>query len=277
MDEKQQTECITTKKKIILLSLDIEATGLSKFKDSTVEVGIDIVLVETDGKSIQVVEELPSFQEYACGREGAVICDAAADITGLSREFIAKQIPLNKLFTKCVAHLDKVCQPFPETERCLVAYNGNGYDIPVLAADAEQCFDSGGAKGFFRRLRIEKVIDVLHVARKHADVTKLKRKANGRCSYKLGDVYRAVTGNCLEGAHGAVADAKAVTKLITDSKEINTAISTAFVENSDCETSKSLMTLVLSSVKAFNEFNGKGKRKMSIVDALKNAKKQKKN
>jgi DNA polymerase III epsilon subunit-like protein len=275
---EEKKEDVTQKKKVILLSIDIEATGLSKHKDTTIEVGIDIVLAETDGNILTIVKELPSFQQYTCGREGIQICGEAAEITGLSREFIAGQKPLDLLFTNCVAHLDDVCQSFPETERCLVAYNGNAYDVPMLVADAEKCFEAGGAKGFFRRLRIEKVIDVLHVARKHADETKLKRKANGRCSYKLGDVYRAITGDNLDGAHGAIADAKAVTRVIVESKGINAAIAAAFVvdADTDCETSKSLMTLVRASIKAFDEFYGNGKRKMSIIDVFKSQAKNKK-
>jgi hypothetical protein len=99
------------KKKVILLSIDIEATGLSKFKDTTVELGIDIVLMETDGKTLFLLEELPSFQKYSCGREGIQIGDEAAKITGLSKDFLRCQHPLNNLFLECVEHIHTVCAP----------------------------------------------------------------------------------------------------------------------------------------------------------------------
>jgi hypothetical protein len=127
----------------------------------------------------------------------------------------------------------------------------------------------------FVLLCVEKIIDVLLVARKHADPTMLKRNANGRCSYKLGDVYRAVTGDNLDGAHGAICDAKAVTRVILESTGINQAIAEVFVEvkQFSCPTSKSLMSMVRSSIAALNKFYGK--RKITIVEVFMNQAKKK--
>jgi DNA polymerase III epsilon subunit-like protein len=266
-EKSSQEKSLNVTKQVIILSLDIESTGLSKWKDTTIELGIDIVLAETDGKTLKIVQTLPSFQHYACGRDGIRISDKAAEITGLSRDFLALQTTLDILFENCVKHVDQVCLDFPDVERSLIAYNGNAFDIPILVADAEKCYKAGGARGFFRRLRVEKIIDILHVARKHADMTQLKRNAHGRCSYKLGDLFRSVTGENLDGAHGAIADCKAVTRVIGESKEINTAVASAFEENNMSNISTSLMILVRKALTSFNDFNGNVKKR-SILDVL---------
>ena len=277
VEEKEVSK--TLQKQVIVLSIDIEATGLSKFKDTCVEIGITISVLDIIDDTFVLNKHLESFQGYARGRtDGNKMCDKAAEITGLSAVFIAGQKSLSLLFKNCIKHVNKVCQPFGDIERCMVAYNGTGYDIPLLCADLE-CVTENGAVHFFRQLCVEKMIDILFVSRKCLDSTILKRNAKGNCSFKLGDVYSALFDEKLDGAHGAIADAQAVTRLIIEHVSLNTYVAKMFKEDSICDEKEnvSMMKLVRTSVKKFNSSNDTSKdSKRSVLEMLQKSSKKRK-
>jgi DNA polymerase III epsilon subunit-like protein len=99
----------------------------------------------------------------------------------------------------------------------LVAYNGIQFDVPILATCIERAIGSTEATLWWRRLRIGHLFDPLHFLRTRPDDdTRLLRRANGRASLKLGDVYSAVVGTRLLNAHDALADCVAVLTIMRD-------------------------------------------------------------
>jgi hypothetical protein len=248
-----------------------------------VEIGVTIDLVNLDLNKNKMVlkKSLESFQGYAKGRkDGNLMSAKAAEITGLERDFIAKQNSLSLLFKNFIEHINKVCEPFPGAERCMVAYNGVNYDIPLLCADLE-CVTEKGAVHFFRQLCIEKMIDILFVSRTCLDSCVLKRNAKGNCSFKLGDVYIALFDEQLTGAHGAIQDAKAVSRIIIENENVNSYVCSMFQTNFDCKNDKemsSIMQLVRNSVKKFDAVSEKSEKlpKLSVLQMMQNAGKTKK-
>ena len=71
-----------------------------------------------------------------------------------------------------------------------------------------------GALQFFRMGRFEFFCDTMLLTKKLVDKSLLKRTVRGTCSYKLGDVYASITARPLVGAHGAMADCRAVCEMM---------------------------------------------------------------
>jgi len=84
-------------------------------------------------------------------------------------------------------------------------------------------------------------VDMLVFGRSHIDHTSLARKANGACSYRLSDVYKAVLNKELEHAHGAVYDSQAVIDLLSVTA-IGTKLHTLLV--TDCQTDTCITNLM---------------------------------
>jgi hypothetical protein len=72
--------------------------------------------------------------------------------------------------------------------------------------------------------------DPLRWAKDHLDAETLERNKYGRRSYKLGDVYRSTFGEDFECAHTALADARAMLRLMADPSfsELKFGVDTAY-------------------------------------------------
>lgn len=203
--------------KFYLISFDLEATGLSKFNDRIAELGATYNLVQTDDKTQSVTknESLESFSEYA--NPGKPMHPEASKITGLTDDFLSQYNGVAGVLARFVKHTNKVCSD-DAIPRILISYNGLGFDIPMLIAEAERCQEEDktamGSNRLFRLLRLDHHVDVLKLGRACLDTTQLKRKSNGRPSFKLGDVYKCIMSRELDGAHGAIADSQATTDVV---------------------------------------------------------------
>ena len=194
------------KMKHYVISFDCETTGLSVTRDQIVEFGAVVRLWDAAGKS----EELAPFSMY-CRPTVTTMSRRASEITGITMQSLENQPTIRTVLESFRAHLDVVCTD-ADIPRVLVSYNGFAYDIPIVVAEAERCGLS--AITYFRELRIQTSVDVLLFGREVLDTTCLVRKANGKCSYRLGDVYVACCKRALLGAHGAVADSRAVLDIL---------------------------------------------------------------
>jgi hypothetical protein len=76
-----------------------------------------------------------------------------------------------------------------------------------------------GAEDYFRHLRFAASLDGLIASRALLDPLKLQRTAKGQPCFKLGSVYESLIGSPLIGAHGGVADAKAVVSILSKAPE----------------------------------------------------------
>ena len=187
-----------------LLSLDCEATGLSKYTDQVTELGLAIYLVRPG----PVFEELPHFCTRVCPT--IEISRGAQDVTGLTLAQLVGMPKVKNALRAMMDHVHAICTQ--DYERHLVAYNGIGYDLPLLIAELHRSREN--PTDYFRRLRLSSVLDVLVWGKEHLDRTGLRRRKDGRCSYRLGDVNKAACHRTLEGAHGALADCCAVVEML---------------------------------------------------------------
>jgi DNA polymerase III epsilon subunit-like protein len=216
------------------LSFDLETTGLCKWKDRFVQLGAALYYVDLETRQ---VEELTSFQEMC--RSPVPMTTESARITGISQEMVNRQ-PL--VAAQVLQHFQKwfltalecpVCNNWSATKtengflktmheagrcvveapRVLVSYNGHGFDLVFLTAEAARL--SVGAVQYFREFKFTSFFDVMLAGKEGAlDTTKLVRCSTGRCSYVLSDVYQVMVGKKLEGAHGALADSRAVMEVL---------------------------------------------------------------
>lgn len=192
-----------------LLFLDFEATGLSRYNDQIVQIGMCIAKW---GGSDTVPEKLtPSFQCYV-KPSIATMSEKARQITGITMEQLATAESLDCVLGRWLTYIESVCVD-PTYPRILLTYNGFGFDIPLLVSELERQKPQSAVQ-FIRRMRLEYMIDLLPVVRTHGDTTKLKRRANGVCSYTLSDVYAALVGQPLVGAHDALVDCLALIDLV---------------------------------------------------------------
>jgi DNA polymerase III epsilon subunit-like protein len=196
--------------KTLVISLDFETTGLSVYTDEITQFGVHVSILE-DGLYSHVGE----FNEYVmCQCE---ISTKSAEITGITKDVLvqkdAQSFPV--VFRKYVSYVDEIC-PDDVVQRVLVGYNLVSFDLPILFSELmrhEQSLLPHTPSRWCQQLKITNVVDLLKYAREHVDGTLLKRRVDGRCSYKLGDVYSSLFAHKFSDAHDALADARAVTKL----------------------------------------------------------------
>ena len=202
---------------VYVLSLDCEATGLSKYTDQIVELGLTIYRFKSTTRTFQ---ELKPFRSYV--RPTLLkMSKGATEITGITNDSLDNEAIISIVLDNMLTHINTVCED-TTLERCLVAYNGIGYDIPLLVSELSRYTKP---LVYFRKMKLSYFVDVLFWSRQHLDKTYLLRRANGRCSYKLGDIYKVVCGKKLQGAHGALEDCRAVVDILKTSPFVS------FLEN----------------------------------------------
>jgi DNA polymerase III epsilon subunit-like protein len=204
--------------KFFVISFDLESTGLSVLHDQVVEVGAALCLWDQQAGTWT---DLPSFAQYA-RPSVKTMCKKAEEVTGITMASLHDKPPLKSVLAAFLQHIEHVCAD-TTIPRLLLSYNGFAYDIPLLVAEIERYGDS--AMTYFRQLRIECAVDVLKLGRTCLDTTQLHRKANGSCSYSLGDVYSALRQCPLQNAHGALVDSQAVLEIV-QCTELCTALGT---------------------------------------------------
>jgi DNA polymerase III epsilon subunit-like protein len=253
--------------KFYLLSFDCESTGLSVYADQIVEFGAVLCLWDSD---TGVTTTLPTFSEYAKPTVKSM-CGKAAEMTGISMATLEGKPPIQSVLDRFMQHVDTVCDD--ETiPRLLLSYNGFNYDIPLMVAEIERAA-AGSALIYFRKLRLQSAIDVLPFGRACIDTSILRRKANGACSYKLGDVYSAVCNQSLQNAHGAIADSTAVLDILQGCDAIQTAFQTLVTcpapDNKQCENPMVLVRTVLARIATKNGgSNGKKTTSKRVLDMV---------
>lgn len=227
--------------KYYLISFDCESTGLSVYNDQIVELGAAFRLLDTDtGQAI----ELPSFAEYAKPTV-ATMCKKAEEITGISMAMLSEKPPISTVLDHFMKHIDTICTQ-DDVPRLLLSYNGFAYDIPLVVAELERAGMS--AVAYFRMLRIHNAIDVLPFGRSCIDTSILRRRANGSCSYRLGDVYAAVCKCPLLNAHGALSDSNAVLDILqcVEIQQAFQLLVTSAPDNKLCQNPMSIVRSVVS-------------------------------
>lgn len=186
---------------LYLLSIDTESTGLSIYNDHVCQLALAIEHHHADG----TMDKLQPFKTLlSCSKEMSA---KAAAITGLDDSKLQNGLPPQAAYKQLLIHVNKVCVD-PSLPRVLVHYNGHGFDVPLMVADIQRA--GLDPMSYFRQLRLEYSLDILMAARHYVDATVLPRHVNGRASYKLGHVHKALVGHEFANAHDALADSRAV-------------------------------------------------------------------
>lgn len=202
-----------------IISLDLETTGLSTTKAEIIQLGIAVSIWDLDSVQKTITQQtlLPSFCKYVQPDQVAEIDSRVIEITGITQAKLKenKAKKFKEVFHTLKLHLDNICGDLP---RVLISYNGNRFDIPIFCSTMARCFTEPFLE--LRKLKLTNNFDLLPCVRGEMDTTCLLRKKNGRVSYTLGDVYKAITGHKLQGAHDALVDCLSLFECI-NRKEIN--------------------------------------------------------
>lgn len=154
--------------------IDLETTGKEIATARIVEIGI--VIISPQGKKTEKRRLI---------NPGLPIPAEATEIHGIKDEDVAdapKFIEIHKAL-------------FAQLQGCDIAgYSSDRFDIPILVEEFARCG-----------------VDFPETGTRTLDVLKLERHHN---SHKLEEVYKRRTGKVLEGAHGALTDAKATAEVL---------------------------------------------------------------
>jgi len=222
--QKEETEKIPL---CIVLSMDLETTGLKVFVDEITEIGTASAVLFTDGsfrllkikkqkenedaKGKEDEEQWEDFQKYVkCKR---AISNKSQYITGITAAKLKDAPTIKPAMERWAHYVTTICAAYPDSvPRIMIAHNGKDFDIPMMIAELEHCGIS--AMKFMRPLRFSYFLDTIPLSRDVVDTTLLPRDKNGRACFKLGGIYEAICQRPLVGAHGALADCTAVLELI---------------------------------------------------------------
>lgn len=257
-----------------IISFDCETTGLSRYNDQVTEFGAEIILWDS---VTHTQEPVGTFAKYV-RPTSRMIAPGAALVTGITQAMVADKPPLTTVLREFVTYLDSVCSE-PSYPRTLVSYNGFQYDIPLLVAELERA-NVGSALPYFRQLKIGRTVDILPLGRTSLDTICLKRRKNGSCSYRLGDVYESLCHCVLDGAHGALADSRAVLRLLA-CRELAVAFEVVLTQKDlDLRSTRNIMQIVQETLKCLpggsSSCNNvkKGKKRSRDITSLLTGKKR---
>lgn len=236
-----------------LISFDCESTGLSCERDQIVEFGAAVWLY--DGTEFS---EIGTFCQYAKPTI-ATMSKGAYLVTGINMDKLRDMPPIHIVLGQFTKFIDNTCVD-DTIPRILLSYNGFRYDIPILVNELERC-PSTSAITYFRRLKIELAIDVLPFCRQYIEKTDMKRRADGGCSFKLGDVYASMCKRELSGAHGALADSRAVLDVVTTNKLVAIFLTTISHTSDD---------ICCKPMELVQQYVNRSKRKTKATNTVKN-------
>ena len=211
---------------VLLVYLDFEATGLSKWHDHITQIGAVATRYSKDTKKS---ESVAIFETLVLTNRK--IAEKAVEITGITNEMLAGY-PKTKGYPPSEALKEKPdpktrITAAPKTKIALTkfftwlngarkpnenvvfsAWNGINYDYPLLCSEMTR-WDMNIIRQF-KACGIIFLQDPLPWARHHIDTTLLLRNKKGNASFKLGDVHLSLIGTSFENAHSALADTQAM-------------------------------------------------------------------
>jgi DNA polymerase III epsilon subunit-like protein len=187
---------------VYLIGFDLECTGLSLLLARFVQLGAGLWRFTLETKKFERIENFIMSCKSPVPMEAKSI-----QLTGITQEFVDKQVyTARDVLERFEQFLTEHCED--QVPRLLVGYNTHTYDLPFIIGEAER---SGlDAEKYFQSLKLTATIDLYPICQEVMETTKLDRKANGRPSYKLGSVYRALLDRPLKDAHNALVDALGV-------------------------------------------------------------------
>ena len=181
------------------VSIDLETTGFSPFKDNIIQIGAVAF------RCWKTFEEISRFRVYVSLKNGVTLSKKIQSLTGISQETLEKEGITEKRAIRAlhcwvtgIRRDPKHYKSPGDTERIVfVGQNIHMFDAPYII----RSFHRLGVREMFP---VDYIFDIIHLTKK---VSSLK-------SRKLGSVYEIACGRKLDGAHDAVVDALAVVSII---------------------------------------------------------------
>ena len=209
--DKLSSATLPSEQVVYSISLDFETTGLSD--DANIcQIGMDVQRVVFCKESKLVVEWEPVFKYNKKVKPRCKMTPGARHITGISDEMLEDCDDIGKVFRHLVEKLNNKCPTHP---RIFAAYNGFRFDFKILFNDLSSFFESGEkAEKMVQQLKMDMMFDPLELAKLCLKHDGMIHNRNGKCSFKLGDVYKSLMKRELQGAHDALADCSAVSELM---------------------------------------------------------------
>ena len=188
-----------------ILSLDLETTGLSSTRDDITQVALICERWLWTAEKWER-QRLGTYDTLVYTEKR--IPDKIVLLTGITQTMVLGAPKLAVVLTELQSFVTRTCVDLDDL-RILVAYNGIAFDIPMFASKTDL--------EWWKHLRVSYLFDPLPYLRATcASDTRLLRTIQGRPSFKLVDVYKAVCGTALDKAHNAVFDADAVLRILSD-------------------------------------------------------------
>ena len=192
----------------LVVFLDFEATSLSSMKDHITQIGAVAC------NSTNLKEVVSAFQTLVFTKRK--IHEKAVKITNITNEKL-KGAPKTKLALQSM--FDWIAGAMAnndQKEACLVAYNGFGYDFPLLCSELHRWRFK--YKEVLEKTGIRWLVDPLKFAKQSVPKSLLHRKNDGSCCYKMDSLHLALYKERIVDAHDAMADAKALAKICAHEK-----------------------------------------------------------
>ena len=164
-----------------IIFFDLEATGLRTKTDQIIQIAAKCGDKE--------------FDTYVnCTK---TISPLITDITGITRKTVQKAPLIKDALIQFNTWLSEMPKP-----SVLVAQNGSRYDFKLLFSEMIHNRIS------VNELAVDHLFDSLIWCRHHYKPHEMLMSKHGNPSYKLGNIYKAVTGEELDGAHDAMIDVR---------------------------------------------------------------------
>jgi DNA polymerase III epsilon subunit-like protein len=214
-------------KSFLLVSLDLESTGLSVYTEEVTQLGASYerVVIDVSGQVVSRQRLLHFVALVDPKREK--LNPIVVRLTGLSRDMLRGQPRVGVVLQQFVAHTEQLRTPVDTV--ILLAYNGNAFDVPLLVAESMRGVGLTETLALLAGLNVSYSVDMLPFARCHMTTANLDRTPTGRLSYKLGSVYQAACGVPLANAHDALVDCNAVLDILSSAQSVATAFWAEFV------------------------------------------------
>lgn len=181
------------------LYLDFEATGLEPSEADIIQIG---AILEKDGKNVAEFEALVKTNK--------TISPKVYEITKINNKLLENEASFESVLDNFKTWLSNQREN-KKDEVVIIAYNALRYDIPLLCHNLQK--NNFDLKQFFYDCGIKSFADPLIWGRINLNTCSLIRNKRGRCSYRLGDVFKSLFGKSFENAHNALADSDALMKI----------------------------------------------------------------
>lgn len=189
---------------LLRCGVDFEATDLDAYgRSRAVQIGITCW-----GGPLK--DQVKTFESMIHPGEGIKMHPKAEEITGITQEHWKDASSFDVVLNKVLKWLDSIRDG---SSVVLVAYNGHGFDYPLLVTEMER--HNMNPSYTFRKHNIIRLWDAYKWCQQHIPQHRLFKNEKGLISYSLSNVYQSLLGKPLSGAHDALVDTNGMMEVMT--------------------------------------------------------------